>query len=284
MARAKHAKDGNTPTKSSKQDRKMDAKYSPKKQNVQRVKKYKQAKRAKQVQALESAIRAAESPASKKALAALEAQVFQPWKFRGSKGGSKVAQLEKLVKEQQEEIRGLRKMVLVGKGGPKLEPVSPNVIRGAAGKDDEPDSSPVKIREQLANDIAPSNEEEDENAQEVVLETTEGAEPEQMDVEPAVVPSIEDEAVEYPTLPSVEVDDVQETSEEIKSGENGTEQQQQQSEELEASQPQQQESTAAVDTPSKPPRRHTRASSADSHAGTPRNVRRSPRKRMVKKL
>lgn len=260
-----------TPTKANKKEQNMDAKYSPKKHNAQRVKKHKQAKRAQQAQALQAAIRTADSPAARKELASLEGRVYQPWKFRRGKSAAGVAQLERIVKEQEEEIRGLKR-TLQGQVVPSLEPATP--VNLAA--DEGPDSSPVKIQEQLMNDIGQASGEPEGGleVQEVVEETTEDAKPEHVDgVEASVTTEVE-KTVEGPTLESVEAEEVQETVEKDAEPAKAVEQ------------PHGAASAAAearIGTPSIPKKLELRDSSADSSAGTPRNLRRSPRKRTVKR-
>lgn len=201
MAPAKRAKGATKPPPSatpSKDEVKLDAK----KRNALRKRQIKKNKRAKQLRAFKAAIRAAENPETKKELLAVEGQIYQPWKF-GPRATAKLAKLEALVKKQHSEIDKLRRAKMAGAIG------------------EEPDSSPVKIEEQLINDVA---------------------------------------SVKAGTIPSVEVEDVEQLAEKKSDDEQ----------------------TAAQTTPSKPSNKSARGLSAESDANTPRTLRRSPRKRVEK--
>lgn len=282
MARERRAKTKasvTTPTKPTQTAEVKDAtKGGRVKHNALRKKLYKKAKRAQQVEALQAAIKAAETPASKKELASLRGQVYRQWQPRKN-DTEKVAQLERLVKQQEEEIQELRKTLKTGTV-PKLEPVSPASEKTG---DREPDSSPVKIEQQLMNEISQSSNaggDEEESTvveiEEVVETTVEDGKLDKMEgVEETTVANLED--VKYPALPSVEGEDLAaglaaEVAEEVQQTVN----EDSAAKMVEAAAPENQ------GTPSKP-KAEVRDSSADSNAGTPRNIRRSPRKRTVKR-
>lgn len=242
--------------------------------NAQRRKLYKKSRRAQQVQALRG-------------------QVYRPWK--PAPGGDsktreqvRVAELERLVREQQEQIQALRRTLLQAGGAEATADVD-------ADADADLESLPIRIHEQLLNDASPlpaDGEREGEQPAaaveiEEVVETTADGSTERVGESTNVTTSIEKD-VDYPTLPSVEgegvvVEEVQQT---IEADDNAAAQPQiQQRPELEP---------VAAGIPALGQRYGTplkarevlsaRDSSAeDSSAGTPRNVRRSPRKRTVKR-
>lgn len=257
-----------------KEEPKDDSRPKSRQRRGLRRKLYKKAKRHQGVEELRKATEsAAGKPMSKKERSALRAQVYQPHRVRAKATTRKVSELEKLVRRQQEEIRELRKLA-VGGGVPKLQP--PASPPAEEEVDAEPDSSPAKIRDQLFADAALSGGAQDGTTILEVEEVVErpAGEPMEGVEETTVVTSVEQD-VEYPTLPSVE-----ETT--------------QVSEEKQESQPEAAEEAAgavapdstpklAADTPIKSKEEVRDSSAEDSNAGTPRNVRRSPRKKAPKR-
>lgn len=248
-----------------------------------RRKVYKKAKRHQNVEELQKTMEsAAGRPMSKKERSVLRAQAHTPHRVRAKATTRKVSELEKIVKKQQEEIRELRKLA-VG-SIPKLQP--PASPPPAAGPEDdaEPDSSPAKIRDQLFADAARSSG-GDGAAQEgtTVLEVEEvvvesAGEPMEGVQETTVVTSVEQD-VEYPALPSVE--EIAQAAEE-NSGDKQEDQPEAVEEAAGAAAPDPAPEPAA-DTPIKSKEEVRDSSAEDSNAGTPRNVRRSPRKKAPKR-
>lgn len=243
-----------------------DSKTSRQRHNSQRRALYKKAKRARQIQELNVAIQGAKDATTKKELSKLRGQIFNPRK----RDSEKLLQLEKLVQQQREEILQLKE-ALQGGHVPNLEPpMSPTV----AEIGEEPDSSPIKIRQQLMMEVmrSPSGV---------------GAEPEHMEgVDSTITTSIEND-VDYPTLPSVEGDDAaEETKESVEQASTpttpkiNTEQQTEPTKQA-GEEPIPVAGGAAIRLSGTPLKasQELRDSSADSNAGTPRNVRRSPRKK-----
>ncbi|KAI3395134.1 hypothetical protein diail_1749 [Diaporthe ilicicola] len=247
---------------------------------------YQKARRHQEVEALRSTLKPAGTTIGKKEQSALRAQLYGPGAGASAR---KVGELENLVKKQQEEIRELRKLA-VG-SVPKLQPpASPSV----AEVDIEPDSSPAKIRDQLFAEASRSPG----GAGGAVEEGTTILEVEEMVEVPAgdddgepmegvrdttVVTSVEQD-VEYQALPLVE-ETTQATEEngQAEADESGAHDHQQQENEQKASEEAAGAATdpapvPAADTPIKS-KEEIRDSSADSNAGTPRSVRRSPRKK-----
>lgn len=242
-----------------------------------RRKQYKKAKRHQGAEELHKAMEsAAGKPMSKKERSALRAQVYQPHRVRAKATTRKVSELEKLVRKQQEEIRELRKLA-VGSGIPKLQPPASPPAEDL-DVDAEPDSSPAKIRDQLFADAALSSGGAQDGTTilevEEVVERPAGGdaagEPMEGVEETTVVTSVEQD-VEYPTLPSVE--ETTQVAEE------------KQEEAVEAAGAAAPDSTPklAADTPIKSKEEVRDSSAEDSNAGTPRNVRRSPRKKAPKR-
>lgn len=211
--------------------------------NALRRQQYKRAKRAQKGHAVKTAIRAADNPVARKEALAQKGELYRTWKPRSEK---KVAELERLVQAQQAEIEELRRLAQGG-AVPRLEAVS--TPRRGTGGEAEVDSSPVKIQQQLMEDLAASS-----NAGEPAA-MVEGVE------ETTIATSIEKE-VDDPTLPSGEAEVVEETVE----GD---------------AQPVAKDETPVSAVELK--KQEIRESSADTNAGTPRNIRRSPRKRTVKR-
>lgn len=240
--------------------------------NALRRQQYKRAKRAQKIHAVKTAIKTADNPVAKKEAQALRGELYRTWKPRSEK---KVAELERVVKAQQAEIEELKRLAQQGGGAvPRLEPVS---TPRRAAREAEADSSPVKIQQQLMEDLRASSSNPEEPGTvlkvEKVVQATKGrGEDEPMDgvEETTIATSIEKE-VDYPTLPSGEAEEVKQT--------------------IEADSPKAQEGaeaqTVAAEEPANPPvelkKLEVRESSADTNAGTPRNIRRSPRKRTVKR-
>lgn len=281
------------------------SKSSRKAKESQRRNLYKKAKRARQIQAIKTALQGADDPATKKELSRLRGHIFKPRR----KDSVEVQQLKVLLTKQQEEIEALRK-ALQGTNVPRLEPpASPTV---EATGEEEPDSSPVKIQQQLLMEVAQSSnvggsEPEPEvpsasvEVEEEVAEETTGddQQPEGMEgVEATIVTDTTvtttittDKDIVYPTLPTVEGDDVanevQETIEQASSperpqasvvGQSSEVKEEEEEAVLEAAAGSGQVTPKLSGTPLKPTAEF-RDSSADSTTGTPRNVRRSPRKR-----
>lgn len=290
MARTTRAKAAaTTPTKATPKATVPAQETSSKKSTSQRHtalrrKLYKKARRARQAEALRAAVLAVDDPAEKKQLSSLRGQLYRQWKPRGEAGSEKLAQLERVVRAQREEIAALRK-TLGGSVVPSLEPPAP-ATPGAKGAGEvvveEPDSSPVKIAQQLVDDASRSPEVAEVKAEEV----------EKMAVvveDATVANATETDDVNYPTLPSVEsepvVEEVQQTIEEDSTPT------------ADGAVTEQQTTIATTVLPSATPSlrgtpsrgtpvvsKAVRDSSAEeSHAETPRNVRRSPRKRTVKR-
>lgn len=243
-----------------------------------RRKQYKKARRHQDVEELHKTMEsAAGKPMSKKERSALKAQAYRPHRLRAKATTKKVSDLEKLVRKQQEEIRELRKLA-VGGSIPKLQPpVSPPPT--GLEEDAEPDSSPAKIRDQLLGDASRGEDAAQDGT--TVLQMEEvvtrpagdeaAGEPMEGVQETTVVTSVEQD-VEYPTLPSVE-----ETTQKVEDhGSAGAE------EGAGATAP---DSTPklSADTPIKSKEEVRDSSAEDSNAGTPRNVRRSPRKKAAKR-
>lgn len=156
----------------------------------------------------------------------------------------KVRELEDLVKAQKKEIEDLKKLLQLS--GTKLEPTETATVGG----EQREESTAEDIQDQLQQE-----------AEEVAEEDMDGL----------------DASVEYPTLPSTEVADTsvaestESAAEVMPTVEDNTEVD---SEEQAAA------AAAAANTEEAAKDNHTpRDSSADSHAGTPRNLRRSPRKK-----
>lgn len=266
-----------TTTKPEKEEPKDDSRPRGQQRRGLRRKLYKKAKRHQNTEELHKTMESAGKPMSKKERSALRAQAYQPHRLRAKATTKKVSDLEKLVRKQQEEIRELRKLA-VG-SIPKLQPpASPPAEE--LELDAEPDSSPAKIRDQLFADAARSSGGDSTTVLEVeeVVERPAGdeagGEPMEGVEETTVVTSVEQD-VEYPTLPSVE-----ETTQVAE--ENSGDKQEDQPETVEeaagAAAP---DSTPkpATDTPIKSKEEVRDSSAEDSNAGTPRNVRRSPRKK-----
>lgn len=236
--------------------------------NALRRQQYKRAKRAQKINAVKTAIKAADNPVAKKEALTLKGELYRTWKPRSEK---KVAELERIVKAQQAEIEELRRLAQGG-AVPRLEPVS---TPRRATREAEADSSPVKIQQQLMEDLgASSNPDEPANVaqvKEIVQETTGGEDELMTGVEGTTVATSIEKEVDYPTLPLGEAEEIKETVEEDS----------RRTQKIEKAQP------AVADepvlTPVEAKKLEVRESSADTNAGTPRNVRRSPRKRTVKR-
>lgn len=269
---------------------KTEPKDAPKTKGQQRHalrrKLYKKAKKHQEMETLHTTLKSADTSIGKKERSTLRAQIYQPWRLKAKTTSKKVSELEKLVKRQQEEIKELRKLA-VGKI-PKLQPPASPPAE-AAEVDMEPDSSPAKIRDQLFADASRSHGEA-EAAQEgtTVVEVEEivkrpvggdAGEPMEGVQQTTIFTSVEQD-VEYPTLPSVE--EATQVAEENGGAEgdetSGQQQQEPNGAKEGAGAAADLTPELAADTPTKS-KGEVRDSSADSNAGTPRNVRRSPRKR-----
>lgn len=273
------ANTSSTTDKPVKEEPKDDSRTKSRQRRGLRRRQYKKAKRHQGAEELHKAMEsAAGKPMSKKERSALRAQVYQPHRVRAKATTRKVSELEKLVRKQQEEIRELRKLA-VGGSIPKLQPpASPP----AEDVDAEPDSSPAKIRDQLFADAALSSggagaAQDGTTVLEVeeVVERPAGGdaagEPMEGVEETTVVTSVEQD-VEYPTLPSVE-----ETTQVAE------EKQEEAVEEAAGAAAPDSTPKLAADTPIKSKEEVRDSSAEDSNAGTPRNVRRSPRKKAPKR-
>lgn len=272
-----------TVTKPEKEDPKDDSRSRGQQRRGLRRKQYKKAKRHQSTEELHKTMESAGKPMSKKERSALRAQAYQPHRVRAKATTKKVSDLEKLVRKQQEEIRELRKLA-VG-SIPKLQPPASPPAEEGPEVDAEPDSSPAKIRDQLFADAARSSG-GDDAAQDgtTVLEVEEvverpagdeaAGEPMEGVEETTVVTSVEQD-VEYPALPSVE-----ETTQ-VAEEDSGDKQEDQPEALEEAAGATAPDSTPklAADTPIKSKEEVRDSSAEDSNAGTPRNVRRSPRKK-----
>lgn len=275
-----------TEIKPEKDEPKDDSRSKGQRRRGLRRKVYKKAKRHQNVEELQKTMEsAAGRPMSKKERSVLRAQAHTPHRVRAKATTRKVSELEKLVKKQQEEIRELRKLA-VG-SIPKLQPpASPP----AAGPEDdaEPDSSPAKIRDQLFADAARSSggggAAQDGTTvlevEEVVVESA--GEPMEGVEETTVVTSVEQD-VEYPALPSVE--DIAQAAEESSGDkqEDQPEAAEEATEEAASAAAPDPAPKLAADTPIKSKEEVRDSSAEDSNAGTPRNVRRSPRKKAPKR-
>lgn len=252
-------------------------KVGRKAKNAQRRKLYKKRQQARRIEAIKTAIRGADDPTTKKSLSKMRGQVFRP----RTKDSQELQQLKALLVKQQEEIETLKE-ALKGANIPKLEPPASPAVEMAR---EEPDSSPVKIQQQLLIEVANASYDEEADlepqsagleVEEVTEETGKLAEPEQMEgvQTTTVTASTRMGQVEHATLPTVETAEAaNEEADEIK-----------ETIEKPSSSPEAQTGTGQVTpklggTPLKATTREVRDSSADSTAGTPRNVRRSPRKR-----
>lgn len=269
-------------------------KTSRKSKLAQRRKLYKKTRRARQIEAIKTALRGADDPDSKKELVKLRGQIFRPKKI----DSAELHQLKLLLQKQQEEIEALKK-ALQGANVPRLEP--PANPTGEEARE-EPGSSPAEIQEQLLVEVAQSSYDEDAEVEakvpsaalkveQVVEETTGADQAEQMEgVETTTVTTTTttQHHVEYPALPSVEgheaANDVKETIEGAGSPERQAGNEVAQSSQAKKEADDQTAGSGQVThaklsgTPLQPTEEF-RDSSADSNAGTPRNVRRSPRKR-----
>lgn len=263
-----------------KEEPKDDSKPKSRQRRGLRRKLYKKAKRHQGAEELHKAMEsAAGKPMSKKERSALRAQVYQPHRVRAKATTRKVSELEKLVRRQQEEIRELRKLA-VGGGIPKLQPpASPPAEE--LDVDAEPDSSPAKIRDQLFADAALSSGGAQDGTTilevEEVVERPAGGdaaagEPMEGVEETTVITSVEQDVVEYPTLPSVE-----------ETAQVGEAKQEEAVEEAAGAAVPDSTPKLAADTPIKSKEEVRDSSAEDSNAGTPRNVRRSPRKKAPKR-
>lgn len=229
--------------------------------NATRRQQYKRAKRAQQIHAVKAAAADKSSdPAAKKEAVVRRGELYRTWKPRGVK---KVGELERLVKAQQAEIEELRRATQGDGSVPTLAPVStPRRAKGKGAVADV-DSSPVKIQQQLMEDVVASSSAGDAEleVEQVVEETTTGGDLEMDGVEDTTVTNNVEAEVKYPTLPSVEAEEVAKDSD-VQSKEAS-------------------EEPAAVKKKSR--KEVVRESSADTNADTPRNIRRSPRKRAAKR-
>lgn len=237
--------------------------------NALRRQQYKRAKRAQKINAVKAAIKTADNPAAKKEALTLRGEFYRTWKTPNEK---KTAELERLVKAQQAEIEELRKLAQ-GSAVPKLEPVS---TPRRSAREAEVDSSPVKIQQQLMEDLAASSNVEEPGSvlevEKVVEQITGGNDEPMSGVEGTTVATSIEKEVDYPTLPSTEQTEV--IKETIEGGDVAKPQ------EVQAQPAAADEATV---TPIEAKKQEVRDSSADTNAGTPRNIRRSPRKRTVKR-
>lgn len=284
---------------------------SRKAKNARRRNQYKKVLRARKLEAIKTALQGADDPATKKELAKLRGQVYRPQEKK-KKDSEQLQQLKVLLKKQQDEIEALKK-ALQGAAVPRLYPPASPTVDEEAGE--APDSSPTKIQEQLLMEVAQSSYDDNDDAEpevpsttveveEIVEETTGDGQAEQMEgVETTTVTTTtttttitaDNEEVDYPTLPTVERDDAaNEIKQTIEQASSSPERQEANdvtapSSQVKAEATGEEEMTRSGQvtpklsgTPLKPTEQF-RDSSADSNAGTPRTVRRSPRKRTVKR-
>lgn len=274
-----------TAANSEKAEPKDDSRTKSQQRRRVRRNQYKKAKRHQGVEELHKSPESAGKPMSRKERYALRVQVYQPHRQKAKATSRKVSELESLVKKQQQQIKELRKLAMGTT--PKLQPPASPPTAGME-MDEEPDSSPAKIRDQLLEDVSRSPGGEGQTVVEVeeVVQRPAGedaaGEPMEGVQETTVVTSVEQD-MEYPTLPSVE-----ETTQVVgeNSGEeaNGTSdnKQEDQSEVADEGTRDAARTPAlklAADTPIKSKEEVRDSSAEDSNAGTPRNVRRSPRKK-----
>lgn len=244
--------------------------------NALRRQQYKRAKRAQKIHAVKAAIKSADgNSAARTEALTRKGELYRTWKPRSEK---KVAELERVVKAQQAEIEELRRLAQGGAVVPKLEPVStPRRGRGAV---DEVDSSPVKIQQQLAESLAAAAADGEEPQAAVLrveqaVEETAGGEDEVMDgVEEMTVATSIEKDFDVPLLPPDQAEEVKETVEEDAPLAQQTD---------DAQPAVVDEAAAAEAVLIEAKKQEIRDSSADTNAGTPRNIRRSPRKRTVKR-
>lgn len=269
-----------TAANSEKEEPKDDSRTKSQQRRRVRRNQYKKAKRHQGVQDLHKSPESAGKPMSRKERYALRVQVYQPRRQKAKATSRKVSELESLVKKQQEQIKELRKLAMGTT--PKLQPPASPPMAGME-VDEEPDSSPAKIRDQLLEDASRSPGGEGQTVVEVeeIVERPAG-EPMEGVQETTVVTSVEQD-MEYPTLPSVE-----ETTQVVgeNSGEevNGTADNKQEDQSEVADEGTRDAARTpvlklAADTPIKSKEEVRDSSAEDSNAGTPRNVRRSPRKK-----
>jgi hypothetical protein len=269
-----------TATKPEKEEPKDDSRTKSQQRRRLRRNLYKKAKRHQGVEELHKSLGSAGKPMSRNEKYALRVQVYQPHRQKAKATSRKVSELETLVKRQQEEIKELRKLAMGT--APRLQPpASPPTAGMEVGE--EPDSSPAKIRDQLLTDVSRSPLGEGLTVLEVeeIVERPAG-EPMEDVQETTVVTSVEQD-VEYPTLPSVEETTqlVEENSgEEVSgAGDNKQEDQPEVADEGTRDAATNPAPKLAADTPIKSKEEVRDSSAEDSNAGTPRNVRRSPRKK-----
>lgn len=227
--------------------------------NALRRAQYKRVKRVQQLHAVKASVKtatASKDPIARKAASARRGDVYRTWKPRAE---TKLDELQRVVKAQQAEIEQLRQLAQGGGGVPTLEPVAtPRRAKGEEEEEEEADdaeevdSSPVKIQEQLIEDLVASSKGEG------VVEGTTGT------------TGIETELGDAALL-SVEAEEANATVEDVKA-------------QVEDAIGELAAAPAKADTPLKKSRKDAvRESSADTSAETPRNIRRSPRKRTVKR-
>lgn len=290
MARAtRAAAAANEPVKVDKVDDET-PKISRNAKRVQRRRLYKKAKRTRQIEAIKTALRGAHDPNAKKELSRLRGRIFRP----RNKDSAELQHLKALLQKQLDEIETLRK-ALQATDAPRLESPATPTVEGAK---EEPEEESVEIPEELLMEVAQSSYDEDAGAdapsatvevevEQVVQETTRSDEAGQMEgVETTTVATATttENHIESPALPSVEGEEAGSQVQETIEGSGSPEEHQ--GDEVA---PSSQAKGAGQVTPAKlsgtplKPAEEFRGSSADSNAGTPRNVRRSPRKRVPAK-
>lgn len=257
---------------------------------VQRRRLYKKTKRTRQIEAIKTALRGAHDPNAKKELSRLRGRIFRP----RSKDSAELQQLKAMLQKQLDEIETLRK-ALQATEAPRFEPPATPTVEEAK---EEPEEESVEIPEELLMEVAQSSYDEDAGAdapsatvevevEQVVQETTRSDEAGQLEgVETTTVTTATttENHIESPALPSVEGEEAGSQVQETIEGTGSPEEHQ--GDEVA---PSSQAKGAGQVTPAKlsgtplKPTEEFRGSSADSNAGTPRNVRRSPRKRVPAK-
>lgn len=244
---------------------------------------YKKAKRHQGVVGVQKSLESAGKPMGRKERYALRVQAYRPHRQKAKATSKKVSELESLVKKQQEQIKELRKLAMGTT--PNLQPPASPPTAGM-DVDEEPDSSPAKIRDQLLTDASRSPVADGQTVVEVEVEEVAtrpagSGQPMEGVQETTVVTSVEQD-VEYPTLPSVEepTQAVEETSGKDVNGVIDNKQEHQ-PEVVEGTHDTAKDAALklSADTPIKSKEEVRDSSAEDSNAGTPRNVRRSPRKK-----
>lgn len=242
--RTRIAKTKATETMASEEKGDVSAKEPRQKRQALRQKRYQAAKIRQRKKVFQDAIKSAGTAKEK---SALRAAIFRRPTPK-SESTEKLAELEALVKKQREETREQRKKQRAQKAA-KAEAAKPEAEKPVGKTASKVKKSPAKPKAKAVKKGTAGPEE--------VVATTE-AEPMEGVEETKVVESVEKDP-EHHVIPSIE--EIKETIEE----EDTAPASPPKTEEKQA------DATATLQVP--------RESSAESHAGTPRTLRRSPRKR-----